>query len=140
MSVLNMTVAVIVTFNRSGKLMTVLDALASQTMRPDIVLVVDNASTDDTADLVQARAQADPTIRHLRLPKNVGGAGGFHAGIKAAYQMGAQYFWISDDDAYPQPDAIAALHDALTGFQVQNVWRPSFATSASNGQTAHFAR
>jgi len=129
MSVLTMTVAVIVTFNRSGKLMTVLDALAAQTMRPDIVLVVDNASTDDTAELVQARAQADPTIRYLRLPTNVGGAGGFHAGIKAAYQMGAQYFWISDDDAYPQPDAIAALHDALTRFQAQNVWRPSFATS-----------
>lgn len=129
MSVLNMTAAVIVTFNRSGKLMKVLDALAAQTMRPDIVLVVDNASTDDTAALVQARAKDDPTIRHLRLPDNIGGAGGFHAGIKAAYQMGAQYFWISDDDAYPRPDAIAALHDAMTGFQAQTGWRPSFACS-----------
>ncbi|MFN4059900.1 MAG: glycosyltransferase family 2 protein [Paracoccus hibiscisoli] len=129
MSVLTMTAAVIVTFNRSAKLMKVLDALALQTMRPDIVLVVDNASTDDTAALVQARAQADPTIRHLRLPENIGGAGGFHAGIKAAYQLGAQYFWVSDDDAYPQPDAIGALHDALMTFQTQTGWRPSFACS-----------
>ncbi|CAM3107549.1 glycosyltransferase family 2 protein [Paracoccus nototheniae] len=129
MSPLNKTAAVIVTFNRSAKLMKVLDALAAQTLRPDIVLVVDNASTDDTAALVAARAADDPTIRHLRLPANVGGAGGFHAGIKAAYQMGAQYFWISDDDAYPRPDAIAALHDALTGFQADNGWRPSFACS-----------
>ncbi|WP_411958368.1 glycosyltransferase family 2 protein [Paracoccus homiensis] len=129
MSVLNKTAAVIVTFNRSGKLMKVLDALAAQTMRPDVVLVVDNASTDDTAELVAARAKEDPSIRHLRLPENVGGAGGFHAGMKAAYQMGAQYFWISDDDAYPEPDAIEKLHGALTDFQSENTWRPSFACS-----------
>lgn len=129
MGLLNKTAAVIVTFNRPGKLMKVLDALNTQTMRPDIILVVDNASTDETPDLVEARAKLDPSIRHLRLPKNVGGAGGFHAGIKAAFQIGAQYFWISDDDAYPEPDAIERLHDALTGFQSENGWRPSFACS-----------
>lgn len=129
MSALNQTAAVIVTFNRSAKLMKVLDALAQQTMRPDVILVVDNASTDDTATLVEARAKQDGTIRHLRLPKNVGGAGGFHAGMKAAYQMGAHYLWVSDDDAYPQPDAIEKLHDALVGFESSTGWRPSFACS-----------
>lgn len=129
MGALNMTVAVIVTFNRSAKLIKVLDAIQAQTQRPDIVLVVDNASTDDTAALVQARAAQDDTIRHLRLPENVGGAGGFHAGMKAAYRMGAQYFWVSDDDAYPRPDAIERLHDALEQFQGQNGYRPSFACS-----------
>ncbi|MFC0200060.1 glycosyltransferase family 2 protein [Paracoccus rhizosphaerae] len=129
MSALNQTAAVIVTFNRSAKLMKVLDALAQQTMRPDVILVVDNASTDDTATLVEARARQDGTIRHLRLPKNVGGAGGFHAGMKAAYQMGAHYLWVSDDDAYPQPDAIEKLHDALVGFESSTGWRPSFACS-----------
>lgn len=129
MSVLTMTAAVIVTFNRSDKLMKVLDALAAQTRRPDVVIVVDNASTDDTPERVAARAAADPSIRHLRLPKNVGGAGGFHAGMKAAYQMGAQFFWISDDDAYPNPDALQTLHDALSGFETDTGWRPSFACS-----------
>ncbi|MGR3198152.1 MAG: glycosyltransferase family 2 protein [Paracoccus sp. (in: a-proteobacteria)] len=129
MSALNQTAAVIVTFNRSAKLMKVLDTLAQQTMRPDVILVVDNASTDDTATLVEARAKQDGTIRHLRLPKNVGGAGGFHAGMKAAYQMGAHYLWVSDDDAYPQPDAIEKLHDALVGFEASTGWRPSFACS-----------
>ncbi|MFD2817024.1 glycosyltransferase [Paracoccus aerius] len=75
MGALNMTVAVIVTYNRSAKLMKVLDAIQAQTQRPDIVLVVDNASTDDTGALVKARAAGDDTIRHLRLPENVGGAG-----------------------------------------------------------------
>lgn len=129
MQALDKTAAVIVTFNRSGKLMKVLDALERQTRRPDVILIVDNASTDDTKSLVQARGKENLGIRYLRLPENVGGAGGFHEGIKAAYAYGAQYFWISDDDAYPEPDAIEKLIHAITEFEARHVWRPSFACS-----------
>ncbi|RDD99685.1 glycosyltransferase [Paracoccus pantotrophus] len=129
MSALSKTAAVIVTFNRSAKLMKVLDALDGQTRRPDVILVVDNASTDDTQALVEARARDDLSIRYLRLPKNVGGAGGFHAGLKAAYGLGAHYFWVSDDDAYPLPDAIERLVDAIAAFEARHEWRPSFACS-----------
>ena len=129
MSVLTSTAAVIVTFNRSAKLMKVLDALDRQTLKPDLILVVDNASTDDTGELVEARARQDPAIRYLRLPKNIGGAGGFHEGMKAAYAHGANYFWVSDDDAYPEPDALEKLLDAILGFEARYDWRPSFACS-----------
>ena len=129
MALLNKTAAVIVTFNRSAKLLKVLDALAEQTLRPDLVLVVDNASTDDTQALIEARAAGDDTLRYLRLPRNVGGAGGFHAGMKAAYEMGAHWMWVSDDDAYPRPDALATLHAAITTFEGDHDWRPSFACS-----------
>ena len=123
MSALSKTAAVIVTFNRSAKLMKVLDALDGQTRRPDVILVVDNASTDDTRALVEARARDDLSIRYLRLPQNIGGAGGFHEGLKAAYGLGAHYFWVSDDDAYPLPDAIERLVDAITAFEAK---RPAF--------------
>ncbi|SIT87137.1 glycosyltransferase family 2 protein [Pontibaca methylaminivorans] len=129
MNALSKTTAVIVTFNRSAKLVRVLDALDTQTWRPDTILVVDNASTDDTQKVIEARARADLSIRYLRLPRNMGGAGGFHEGLKAAYAMGAHYFWISDDDAYPEPDAIERLISAITTFQVTTEWRPSFACS-----------
>lgn len=129
MPALNKTAAIIVAFNRSAKLLKVLDALDIQTKRPDIILVVDNASTDDTQALMEARARDDGSLRYLRLPKNVGGAGGFHAGLKAAYGMGAHYFWISDDDAYPEPDAIEKLLHAITTFEENHAWRPSFACS-----------
>ncbi|QRZ14464.1 glycosyltransferase family 2 protein (plasmid) [Paracoccus methylovorus] len=129
MNVLSKTAAVIVTFNRSAKLVKVLDALDAQTRRPEVILVVDNASTDDTQEVIEARARTDLSIRYLRLPKNVGGAGGFHEGIKAAYALGAHYFWVSDDDAYPEPDAIERLIHAINAFQARNEWRPSFACS-----------
>lgn len=132
MTALSHTAAVIVTFNRSAKLMQVLDALAAQTVAPDLIYVVDNASTDTTPDLVQARAATMPSLRYLRLPKNIGGAGGFHEGMKAAYAQGANYLWISDDDAYPEPDALEKLLAAIQGFEADHGWRPSFACSRVN--------
>ena len=61
---------VIVTYNRADLLGRMLDGLAAQTRLPDAVFVVDNASTDHTAEVVDAR-------RHLRLhvttsPDNLG--------------------------------------------------------------------
>ena len=129
MQTLTSTAAVIVTYNRSDKLMRVLDALAAQTLIPDLIFVVDNASTDDTRERVTARARTMPNLRYLGLPRNVGGAGGFHEGIKAAYAAGSSYLWVSDDDAYPQPDAIQKLLDAIGAFETENSWRPSFACS-----------
>lgn len=132
MTALTRTAAVIVTFNRSAKLMQVLDALERQTLKPDEIFVVDNASTDDTGALVAGRAKGLPSIRYIRLPENVGGAGGFHAGMKAAYASGANYLWISDDDAYPEPDALERLLEAITSFEIENGWRPGFACSRVN--------
>ncbi len=124
---LTSTAAVIVTFNRSAKLVRVIAALQAQTVRPDFILVIDNASTDDTAEVVGR--MTDPAIRHIRLPENIGGAGGFHEGMRLAYEQGANYLWISDDDAYPEPDALEKLLDAITGFEARYLWRPSFACS-----------
>lgn len=109
-------VAVIVTRNRAAKLIEVLDALAAQTRPPDLTLVIDNASTDDTAARLQDRASRDPALRALRLDRNLGGAGGFAEGIAAACALGADQLWLSDDDAIPRPDTIETLVTALDRF------------------------
>ena len=50
------TVAVVVvTFNRADLLARLLDGLAAQTHRPDAVIVVDNASSDHTRQVLEAR-------------------------------------------------------------------------------------
>jgi hypothetical protein len=46
-------VAVVVAYNRRELLLEVLQALAHQTLAPDVVVVVDNASTDGTSDAVR---------------------------------------------------------------------------------------
>lgn len=119
--------AVIVTYNRAEKLAKVLAALAAQTRAPDVVHVVDNASDDHTAEMLAG--WADKRVRHHRLPDNIGGAGGFAEGVRISYEAGADWIWISDDDAYPEPNALEILLDAMTGFAAETGETPGFACS-----------
>ncbi|MFI0372748.1 glycosyltransferase [Actinomadura sp. 1N219] len=98
--------AVVVTYNRRVLLAEALTALGAQTRVPDRVIVIDNASADGTADLVADRF---PDADLLTLPKNVGGAGGFGAGIVRALDGGADLIWLLDDDTVPEPAALEAL-------------------------------
>lgn len=97
------------TYNRRALLRECLEALRAQTRSPDHVLVVDNASNDGTAEMLET---AFPEVETLRLAENVGGAGGFHAGMARAYDAGHDWIWLMDDDTIPTPSALAALVDA----------------------------
>jgi GT2 family glycosyltransferase len=87
-----------------------LDALAQQTVRAAQILVVDNASSDGSADMAAAHPVA-ATV--LRLHTNIGGAGGFAVGIRHAVEvMHADAVWLMDDDTVPSAGALAELLDA----------------------------
>ena len=105
------TVAVVVvTYNRSGLLTRMLDGLAAQTRRPDAVIVVDNASTDDTAAVLAARVEVgDLPLQVVTSEENLGGAGGFHRGAAEAFAGGYDRTWLIDDDVVPAPDCLAVL-------------------------------
>jgi len=103
-------IAVVVTHNRRDLLTESLTALAAQSRTPDSVIVVDNASTDGTAALVRERF---PGVRLLELPDNIGGAGGFAAGIADALSLDPTYIWLLDDDTVP---SATALDTALSAF------------------------
>jgi GT2 family glycosyltransferase len=101
------TVAVVVvTHNRADLLTRLLDGLAAQSRRPDAVIVVDNASTDHTAEVLDARTDLPLDVI---TQDNLGGAGGFHAGVRAAYDAGWDRVWLVDDDVVPAPGCLAAL-------------------------------
>jgi GT2 family glycosyltransferase len=101
MSLQTSLAAVIVTYNRLDKLKQVVAALQQQTRMPERIFMVDNASTDGTGPWLAALQEEDPRFQHVRLPENIGGAGGFHEGARVAYEDGFAYVWFSDDDAYP---------------------------------------
>lgn len=103
------TVAVvIVTYNRCHLLDRMLTGLATQTHRPDAVLVVDNASTDDTR-AVLARHDAELPLKVTTTERNLGGAGGFHLGMRQAWEGGWDRVWLMDDDVVPDPGCLAVL-------------------------------
>ncbi|WP_445153975.1 glycosyltransferase [Arthrobacter sp. Hor0625] len=102
--------AVVVTFNRAGFLQNLLDSFDRLGTRPARIIVVDNASTDHTADVVTRAAAAGSTpIQYERLPENVGGAGGFSRGVELALAAGAEWLWLMDDDVEVLPGAVDAL-------------------------------
>lgn len=106
--------AVVVTFNRLDKLKKVLASLEAQTQLPAQLVIVNNASTDGTDEYLKEYAKnfalSDSVqLDIVTLEANVGGAGGFSAGMRRAYQLGCDYAWIFDDDGYPQPDALEKL-------------------------------
>ncbi|GAA4130115.1 glycosyltransferase [Actinomadura keratinilytica] len=98
--------AVVVTFNRRDLLAEALTALRAQTRAPDRIVVVDNASSDGTAAMVRDRF---PGVDLLELPRNIGGAGGFGAGMARALDGPADLLWLLDDDTVPEPGALEAL-------------------------------
>ncbi len=102
-------IAVVVTYNRRDLLAESLSAVLAQSRAPDAVIVMDNASTDGTAEMVAARF---PSVRLAVARRNTGGAGGFAYGLALALAEAADLVWLMDDDTVPEPGALRAMLDA----------------------------
>jgi len=101
---------VVVTYNRLALLERCVAALRRQTLQPETVLVVDNASTDGTGPHIgQPATPQSAEVRYVRLPENIGGAGGFREGLRVALASEAEWIWMMDDDAEPHADALEEL-------------------------------
>ena len=100
--------AVAVTFNRRDLVTRLVTETGRGTVLPDEILVVDNASTDDTVEALRALGSPVP-LTVVELGRNTGGAGGFHAGLAAALERGADLVWMMDDDGTPASDCLGLL-------------------------------
>lgn len=106
---MNKVCTVVVTYNRYHLLKECLDALLHQSFTTDI-LVVDNASTDETDKLIVTdNYLSNKNLIYKRLEVNSGGAGGFHCGVKYALENSYEYVWLMDDDAEPALNALELL-------------------------------
>jgi GT2 family glycosyltransferase len=99
--------AVVVTYNRRNLLAQCVDALLAQSRPVDAIYVVDNASTDGTPEMIASKYAG--RVIYERLSGNIGGAGGFHHGMKRAYEEGYDWIWVMDDDVVHDPDCLKAL-------------------------------
>jgi len=110
--------SVTVAYNAMGALPRHLDALSRQTRRLQEVVVVDNASSDGTGELL---AERYPHVRVLKMAKNVGMAGAWAAGLAyAALEKNHDWVWTFDDDSIPAEDALEMMlrgKESLNGMQ-----------------------
>lgn len=103
--------AVLVTFNHRKLLGECLDRLKSQNKKLYKIVVIDNASTDDTAQFME-NFVSDDQIVYVKMANNSGGAGGFNEGIKTAMALDSDYLWLMDDDTMPTDGALEMLMTA----------------------------
>jgi rhamnopyranosyl-N-acetylglucosaminyl-diphospho-decaprenol beta-1,3/1,4-galactofuranosyltransferase len=102
--------AVVVTRNRRELLRESLTALKDQTRPVDRIVVVDNASSDGTRDMLRHEFAE---VLVVVLAVNQGATGGFYEGISTGCAEGADWLWLLDDDSFPRPTALEELLDAL---------------------------
>ena len=105
------TCAIVVTHNRLELLKQCIAALYQQTL-PCEILVIDNASTDETDRWLAEQKTLHDCMHFYRLLENLGGAGGFHTGMDLAMKAGYEWLWIMDDDSIPNENALERLMDA----------------------------
>ncbi len=121
--------AIVVTYNRKELLLECVNALFAQTYSVHEVMIVDNASTDGTYEYLVANGVVDRREAcYHNTGSNLGGAGGFHFGIREAYAGDGELFWIMDDDTVPTKTALEellkvyeGLNDEKLGYLCSNV-------------------
>jgi GT2 family glycosyltransferase len=101
--------AVLATMNRAETAKACVLALARQTRPPELVVVADNCSTDDTVEVLENLADLPFKLVVRRMPENRGNAGGVEEAMDQAFAEGADAVWILDDDSWPRAAALAAM-------------------------------
>ena len=102
--------AVVLSYKRKDLLKRCLDGIGAQSRPCDAIIVVDNASNDGTEEMLLESDIAN--LKVYVLSRNTGASGGFSAGFRIAYQQGADFVWMMDDDVIPEPDALEQLLEA----------------------------
>ena len=115
MNTQNRTAAVVVTYNRKELLRQSLTAILNQEEYGADIIIIDNASSDGTADMVSKEFNL-PQIIYRNTGTNLGGAGGFQYGVREAMNApkgyAYDYVWMMDDDTIPHDDCLKELMEA----------------------------
>ncbi|MGH6840730.1 MAG: glycosyltransferase [Methylocella sp.] len=92
------------TFNDADIIDITIESVLKQTRPVDGILVVDNASTDNTLD--------QPSLKHVtvvRHQENLGTSGAVVTGMRFALERGYDWIWVFDADSVPELDALEKL-------------------------------
>lgn len=98
--------AVLVNWRQPQRTIEAVHALMLQTIRPDIVVVVDNGSGDDSLSVLSA---ALPDALIVANTDNGGFGSGCNAGIERAIPLGSEYVWLLNNDAIPEEHCLEHL-------------------------------
>jgi len=102
-------VAMVLSHNAPRALDRCLEAIATQTVPPNAVIVVDNAS-DPPVRVADLEATVGPLpVRVVRSEHNLGPAGGWAIAFEEFLKSSFDYAWVFDDDIVADPDCLELL-------------------------------
>lgn len=108
---------VVVSWNGKAILPELLESLLKQTHPLSELIVVDNASTDGTIELLHEQY---PSVKVIRLETNEGVSGGYSAGLEYALRRNHDWIWMLDQDSRPLLDTVEKLLAAYELFPDRN--------------------
>ena len=97
---------VIVNYESGNDTASALQSLIRSERRPDVLIVVDNASHDDS--LTQAE-RVYPELLVIRNDKNVGFAKAVNQGMELARRQSATHIWLFNPDARAATETLGLL-------------------------------
>lgn len=103
--------AVICNYNKSHYVTDCIQSVLESAFTDFDVIVVDNASTDDSVKCIKEKYAGKVTL--LENTENLGGSGGFNTGIRYALQKEYSYVWCLDNDVLVDENAIGELYAFL---------------------------
>ena len=98
---------IIVNWNKKDYVLRLLEALRHIDYNNYDVVVVDNASTDGSAEAIREKF---PEVLLIQNKENLGGTGGFNTGMRYALKKGEyKYIWLLDNDVMVERDTLIEL-------------------------------
>jgi hypothetical protein len=98
-------------FNEERHVRAAIESVQRQTFEAFELIVIDDASTDRTAEIVRSLAADDDRVRYLRAPTNQGVAAALNRGLDA---VRAPLIARMDGDDLCRPERLARQHEALS--------------------------
>jgi GT2 family glycosyltransferase len=120
------------TFNDADVIEQGLASLQRQSRPPEAIVVVDNASTDETVDRI-----ASKQVVVIQNPTNLGTSGAIRAGFQYALDHGFDFVWVLDADSVPEPEALSNLTQFFLRLTPPEQERLFFLTGRVAGEAQH---
>ncbi|MGL6315394.1 glycosyltransferase [Vibrio sp. WXL103] len=114
--------AVVVTYNRLAKLKMTIERYFAEANLAQLI-IVNNASSDGTTEYLEQLQAFESRLFVINEQHNLGGAGGFHQGLKAARdQATTEWLVVSDDDSFPEHGALDSFFNLVPKLDPKCGW------------------
>lgn len=104
-------ICVVCNYNKQDFVVNCVKSIKEQSMDSILIIVADNASTDDSVE--QLRNSFGESVIILQNSENKGGSGGFNLGLREALRHESEYIMLIDNDVVLDKHAIEIMYDYM---------------------------